>query len=239
MIGWHGIVGRLTLYRLAAVAVAGHRFWLLPMLPLAWLLVLAAGSLLEVWLEPFEPKDAQGVLIGLPTTVLAIFLGVRIIAGEIDGRSLEIAYTVPGGCVRLWWAKLAGTVLMLAFAEVLLAVFVALFFTGFPPAALYGALQPAVFYLVLAMGMATLFRSEVAGALAAAAILGLNGLITDGGDHQIRISPFWNPLAVGSGNPAEILAWTVQNRIGIALLTAGLLALAFMRANRRERMLDS
>ena len=43
-------------------------------------------------------------LIGVPLTMLAVFLGLRIIAGEIDGRSLEIAYTVPGGCERVWFA---------------------------------------------------------------------------------------------------------------------------------------
>lgn len=238
MNAWRSIVGHLALYRLAAVAVAGHRFWLLPLLPLAWLLALAAATLLELDMEPFEPEDAQGYLIGLPVTVLAVFFGVRIIAGEIDQRSLEIAYTVPGGCERLWWAKLAGAVLMLMLAEALLAVVVALFFTDFPVLALYGVLQAAVFYLVLAMGMATLFRSEVAGAAATAALLVLNGLITGFGDEQLRISPFWNHLAVRSSDPAEVLAWTVQNRIGFALLIAGVVALAFMRANRRERMLD-
>lgn len=239
MNAWRSVAGHLALYRLAAVAVAGHRFWLLPLLPLAWLLFLAVGSLLKIQSDLFQPEDAQGTLIGLPMVVLAVFLGVRIIAGEIDQRSLEIAYTVPGGCERLWWAKLAGAVLMLIVAEALLAVFVAWFFTDFPLLALYGALQAAAFYLVLSMGMATLFRSEVAGAVAAAAILVLNGLLTGFGDEQVRISPFWNHLAVRSNDPAEVLAWTVQNRVGCALLIAGVVALAFMRANRRERMLDS
>ena len=238
MNAWRNIASQLALYRLAAVAVAGHRFWLLPLLPLAWLLALATSALLGLQQEPFKPEDAQGMLIGVPVTVLAVFFGVRIIAGEIDQRSLEIAYTVPGGCERLWWAKLAGAVLMLMLAEALLAVVVAWFFTDYPLLALYGALQAAVFYMVLAMGMATLFRSEVAGAVAAAALMVFNALITGFGDEQLRISPFWNHLAVDSSDSAEVLAWTVQNRIGYALLIAGVVALAFMRANRRERMLD-
>ena len=36
----------------------------------------------------------------------------------------------------------------------------------------------------------------------------------------------------------QLLAAAVQNRIGIPLVTLGILALAFLRANRRERMLD-
>ena len=230
--------GALALFRLAALSIVGHRFWLLPLLPLVWLGALAGMTSIGMSQGSFDPADAQGALIGLPLAVLGIFLGLRIIAGEIDGRSLEIAYTVPGGCERVWWAKLAGAAMMLLVAEALLAVPTWIFFTGpFPLHVLYGAMQPAVFYLVLAMAMATLFRSEVAGAMATVAVLGFNGLITGFGDQQIRISPFFNPLAAESSDPAQILAWTVQNRIGVALVIAGIMALAFMRANRRERML--
>jgi hypothetical protein len=70
-----------------------------------------------------------------------------------------------------------------------------------------------------------------------AAVLGLNGLITGFGDQQVRISPFWNPAAIENADAADLLAWTLQNRIGIVLAMAAILALAFMRANRRERML--
>lgn len=231
------IRANLTLYRLAAVAVAGHRYWLLPVLPLLWLPLLFVATLIGVSDDDFVPVSAQGVLIGAPLAPLAVFLGLRIIAGEVDAGSLEIAYTVPGGCERVWWAKLLGATLMLLVAEALLAGAVWAFFTTFPLTALYGALQAAVFYLVLAMAMATLFRSEVAGAMATAVVLALNFLITAGGEQQVRISPFWNPLATDSEDPAQILAWTVQNRIGVALLTSAILALAFMRANRRERML--
>ena len=228
----------LTLYRLAAVSVAGHRFWLLPLLPLGWLGVCAAATLLGIGGE-FEPMDAQNLLLGLPMTVLAVFLGLRVIAGEVDGRTLEIAYTVPGGVERVWWAKLAGAALMLVLAEALLAIFTWSFFTAFPLMALYGALQGAVFYLVLAMAMATLFRSEVAGAIGTVALLAFNGFVSGFGDNQLRFSPFWNPLAADQDDPQQLFANAVQNRIGVALIAAGILALAFMRANRRERMLDS
>ena len=235
------LFAQLEAFRLAVMTIAGHRYWLLPIVPLAWLPICA-------WMGlggELEPASAQGTLIGLPLTFLAIFLGLRVIAGEIDGRSLEIAYTVPGGCERVWWTKLGAALLLLIAAEVPLAVATRIFFTPFPLDALYGALQAAVFYMVLAMGMATLFRSETAGAMPTAVILGFNGIVTRFGENQVRVSPFWNPhasnfVAGGGGvsDPGEILAWTVQNRIGFALLTAAILALAFMRAGRRERMLD-
>ena len=68
-------------------------------------------------------------------------------------------------------------------------------------------------------------------------------MITDMGDNQIVISPFYNPFALAADpntilSSGEILARTLQNRIGIVLVMAGILALAFMRANRRERMLE-
>ena len=55
----------------------------------------------------------------------------------------------------------------------------------------------------------------------------------------MRISPFWNPYALEDADPIELFAWTLQNRIGIILAIAAILALAFMRANRRERMLGA
>ena len=232
---WRPDVGLL---RLALLVVAGRRFWLLPLLPLLWLL-FQAGVILIGAGEGFTPSSAQGTLIGLPLTLLAVFFGIRIIAGEIDGRSLEIAYTVPGGCERVWWAKLFASALLLMAAEALLALATYIFFTPFPWGALYGAMQAALFYLVLSMAMATLFRSEAAGAMSIAAILGFNGLISGFGENQVVISPFWNPYAIEDADPTDLFASALQNRIGIALAVAAILALAFMRANRRERMLGS
>ena len=228
------------LLRLALLVLAGRRFWLLPFLPLLWLL-FQAGVLIIGAEEGFTPASAQVALVGLPLTLLAVFLGLRIIAGEIDGRSLEIAYTVPGGCERVWWAKLLASTLVLLASETLLVAGTYIFFTPMPWSALYGALQPALFYLVLAMGMATLFRSEVAGAMGVAAILGLDLLISGFGTNPVRISPFWNAAVAidNADDAAQLVAWSLQNHIGVLLAMAAILGLAFMRANRRERMLGA
>jgi cyclopropane-fatty-acyl-phospholipid synthase len=53
----------------------------------------------------------------------------------------------------------------------------------------------------------------------------------------VRISPFWNPYALEDADPIELFAWTLQNRIGIPLAMAAILALNFIRANRSECML--
>ncbi len=231
------LANTLRLVRLSARLVAGRRFWIAPLLPTLWL-AFQAVRLVAGWREEsFEAEHAQNLLIGLPLTVLGIGFGVRIIAGEIDRRTLEIAYTVPGGCHRVWLAKLAASTVLLAFAEALLAILAFVFFTDFPLSVLYGSLQGAVCYMVLAMALAALFRSEITGAMATAAVLGLNGLLTGFGAHQQTMSPFYNPLADGGAKAGQLLAAIVQNRIGFALVIAAITALAFARAERREKLL--
>lgn len=219
--------------QLAARLVAGRYFWALAFVPLLWsafhAVTLAAGGREQA----FEPQSAQNSLIGIPLAVLAIFLGVRVIAGEVDARRLEVAYTVPGGAQRVWIAKLLASFGILLLAELLLAGVTFALFTSFPPSALYGAMQTAVFYLVVAMGLGALFKSEVTGAMASAFVLALNFPFL----HS-RFSPMWNPLAVSDrSETVQVLGWAVQNRLGFALVIAALIALAFGRAERREKML--
>jgi ABC-type transport system involved in multi-copper enzyme maturation permease subunit len=160
------LVESLRLMKLAALLLAGRRFWLWPTLPLLWIAFQVTRLFVPGWrAEAYMPADAQSVLIGTPLVVLAIGLGMRVMAGEIDQRTLEIAYTVPGGTHRVWLAKLAAAGAMLVAAEVLLAAATFFFCTSFPPGALYGALQAAVFYLVLAMGLSALTKSEATGAM--------------------------------------------------------------------------
>jgi len=110
------------------------------------------------------------------------------------------------------------------------------FCTSFPPGALYGALQAAVFYMVLSMAFSALFRNEAAGALVTVATLALN-LPLQEADSQI--SPFWNPLKTSllAFDASDVLAWTAQNRIGFLIAIVGVAALAFGRAEQRERLL--
>ncbi len=232
LIDWLG--DRLLLTRLALRLQMGRRFWLGPVLVLGWPLFHGIRLLVGEGVQGFTERDVQNTLIGLPLTVLAIGLGVRIIAGEIEQRTLEVTYTVPGGAHRVWIAKLIAALIPLLLAEVLLAIITAIFFTSYPLSALHGAFQGAVFYLVLAMGLGALFRSEIAAMLAGGVTLFL-GLFLSA--NQNRISPLFNPLGVDNADVAEVLAWTVQNRIGYALAIVALAVLAFARAERRERLL--
>ena len=103
----------------AARTVAGRRFWLYPLIPLVWPLIQFIWVYMQ-WRETdFDIPDAQNFLIGLPLAVLASLLGIRIIAGEIDRRTLEIAFTVPGGAHRIWLAKITAAIGMIVLAEAL------------------------------------------------------------------------------------------------------------------------
>jgi ABC-type transport system involved in multi-copper enzyme maturation permease subunit len=222
---------------LSARLIAGRKYWLAPALVLIWPVIQIFVLVFRLREESFEAVDAQNTLIGVPLVVLAVGLGVRIIAGEMDRRTLEIAYTVPGGAHRVWVGKIAAAVGLLLVAEVLLAVASWVIFTSFPLVALYGALQAAAFYLAAAMAFAALSRSEITGAMATAALLGANGFITAFGERQVRVSPFFNPLAIEDASASDLFAWTIQNRIGFVLAIAAVTALAFSRAERREKLL--
>jgi len=230
------IRGYLRLVHLSAQLVAGRRFWISILLPLLWP-AFQAFILLVGWRQTgFEAMDAQA-LMGVPLTVLAIGLGIRIVASEMDRRTLEIAYTVPGGCHRVWLAKLTGCFFILLFSQALLAIVTLAFFTSFPFISFYGALQAALFYLITGMAFAAFFRGEISGAMASVTLLALNGVSSGFGENQMRISPFFNPLAIRDGDETELFAWTLQNRIFFLLLIVAIVLLTFSRVERREKML--
>jgi len=225
----------VSLLRLSIRVVGGRRFWLAPLFPLPWLVFQYLIGLFGQR-ETFNSMDAQNLLIGAPLAALAVGFGVRIIAGEIDRRILEIAYTVPGGTHRVWLAKMEAAAVILLVTEALLAVVTYFFFTDFPLIALYGAFQAAIFYLVLSMGLAALFKSEAAGALVTALFLAFNFMIQSGGN--VLVSPFLNPDTTRQAEPADVLALKVQNRIGYLLFISAVTLLAFRRAERREKLLS-
>jgi ABC-type transport system involved in multi-copper enzyme maturation permease subunit len=230
------IADAAVLLRLSLRLQLGRWVWLVPAIALLWPAYQAITVLLAS--RQLNAADAQNGLIGMPLVVLAIGLGVRVIAAEIDQRTLEVAYTVPGGARRVWVAKLAAAAVPLLGTGLLLAIIAAVFLVRYPLSALYGALQAAAFYLVLAAGLGALLRNEITAALVASVMLALNGFLTGFGNAPSRWSPLFNPLAVKDLSETEIFAWTVQNRIGFALLILSLVALTCARTERRETLLN-
>ena len=227
------LIDQMRLIHHAARIVAGRWFWLAALLPLLWLGFQYISVILGWRATSYEIVDAQNKLIGFPLAILAAGLGVRVIAGEIDLRTLEIAYTVPGGAHRVWLAKLGASFLILLVAEALLAITTFVFLTSFAWSTLYGALQSAVFFLVLAMGLGALFKSEAAGGMVCAGVLTLALIFT-----ELRISPFFNIELSADLDAVERMARLVQNRIGYVILTLAVMLLTFGRAEQRERMLS-
>jgi hypothetical protein len=226
------------LVRLSLRLQLGRRLWLVPALALLWPCYHAV-TVLAGWRElPFDAAVVQNGIIGIPLAVLAIGLGVRVVAAEIEQRTLEVAYTVPGGARRVWIGKLGAAAVPLLGAGLLLAMIAAVFSAGYPLSSIYGAMQGAVFYLVLAAGLGAFLRNEITAALVASVALGLNGFLTGFGDEPSRWSPLFNPLVVTEVSETEMLAWTVQNRIGFALLIMSLVMLTCARAERREKLLN-
>ena len=121
------IMDRLELLRLSTRLQLGRRAWLVPALALIWPAYRAASLLFGWRQQSFTEDDVQNGLIGVPIYLLAVGLGVRIIASEIEQRTLEVTYTVPGGAKRVWMAKLVGALLPLAVAGLLIAVLTAVF----------------------------------------------------------------------------------------------------------------
>jgi ABC-type transport system involved in multi-copper enzyme maturation permease subunit len=230
------IADAAMLLRLSLRLQLGRWVWLVPAIALLWPAYQAITVLLAS--RQLNAADAQNGLIGMPLVVLAIGLGVRVIAAEIDQRTLEVAYTVPGGARRVWVAKLAAAAVPLLGTGLLLAIIAAVFLVRYPLSALYGALQAAAFYLVLAAGLGALLRNEITAALVASVMLALNGFLTGFGNAPSRWSPLFNPLAVKDLSETEIFAWTVQNRIGFALLILSLVTLTCARTERRETLLN-
>lgn len=215
----------------------GRWFWFIPLVVLVWPAYLAV-ALIAGW-QPvgFRPLHAQNSIIGIPLYIVAIGLGVRVVAGEIEQRTLEVTYTVPGGAQRVWVYKLCALMIPLVAAEAVLAIIAEAFFTDVPLTALYGVLQGTMFYLVLSMGLGALARSEITAVLVTSVVLFMNGLMTGFGDIAPRISPLFNPLNVREDNEALVLAYTIQNRIGFALVILALILLTAVRAERREQLL--
>lgn len=220
----------LRLMFLSTEIVAGRKFWIVILLPLLWLVFQAVFILLGWRESKLDEVNAQA-LIGLPLAVIAMGFGIRIIAGEIDGRTLEIAFTVPGGCHRVWLAKIVSSVCLLLISEIILAIAVLIFFIpSIPFVALYGALQGAIFYLVVGMAFSAFFRSEITGAMATIALFTINLL------YNGWISPFYNPI-IEEMEKTQQFGRVLRNRILFIILIGALTLLTFSRVERREKML--
>ncbi|MEX0901963.1 MAG: hypothetical protein WDZ76_04420 [Pseudohongiellaceae bacterium] len=215
----------------------GRRFIVVPALVLVWPVFNWAITFLFGGTVNFDEEEAQNVIIGLPLYVLAVALGSGIICKELEQRTLEVVYTIPGGARRVWMLKLYASVVVILVAEALMAVMTWLVFTDYSLASLLGAFRGALFFLVLSMGIGALVRSELFAAMLSGAICwGVFIFSVSFGDS--RWSPLFDPAFNDEITQLQILAWSVQNTVGMTLMIIAITALTFARAERREKMLD-
>lgn len=230
----------LELLHLSLKLQLGKRFWAYALLPLVWPLFLSVFEAIGLGdLDTPTPGMAQNLFIGVPVYFLAIAIGMQIISSEIESRTLEVCYTVPGGAQRIWLSKLSAALLILVAAIVLNALFCRVVFTSFPLAALYRVLQGALFFLTLSMGAGALFRNKMTAGLACVVALFFTGAFTGFGEIHPRYTPFFNPLGLAQAMSAEdLLYFLIQNHLGFAMIITTFVILTFSRVERRELMLS-
>src|SRR5690606_24317694 len=149
----------------------------------------------------------QNLFIGVPVYLLAIVIGMQIISSELEARTLEVCYTVPGGAQRIWLSKLAAALLLIVIAILLNAVFCWFVLTRFPLAALFRVLQGALFFLVLSMGAGALLRNKMTAGMASIVVLFFTGAFTGFGEIHPRYTPFFNPLGLAQTLSTEELLY--------------------------------
>lgn len=206
----------------------GHFYYLIPLTVLVWP-AYKFVTLLESSQLTFSIRDVQNELIGLPLYLLAIGLGVGIIAKEVEQDTLEVVYTIPGSIKNFWLIKLVSTVIILLITEVILAVICSAIFTSFPLPLLYSVFQGAVFFLVLAMFFGVLMKNQLAAAVFTSFIFFILYTKFDGW----KWSPVFNPLLDHNTSYAEI----TQNHIANLLMIIILSHLAFFKSQNRENFL--
>ena len=227
------VLDNLSFFLLCLRQQYGRRFLLIPLIVLVWP-IYNLVLLFESGQVSFSASDAQNELIGLPIYLLSIGLGVGIIAKEIEKRTLEVAYTIPGSAQRLWVLKLLAASAIIVLSEMLLAVITYLFFTDFSFGVLYRVFQGALFFLVVSIAFGALMRNELAAGLMSALIL----IAIFPSFHDKRWSPLFDPTSIDASELSQTVPWLIQNHIGIGLLILGVLSLAFYRAERREVLLE-
>jgi ABC-type transport system involved in multi-copper enzyme maturation permease subunit len=239
-LGGGRLADMLELLHLSLKLQLGKRFWAYALMPLVWPIFLSVFEAIGLGdLDTPTPGMAQNLFIGVPVYFLAIAIGMQIISSEIEARTLEVCYTVPGGAKRIWLSKLAAALVILVAAILLNALFCRIVFTSFPPAALYRVLQGALFFLTLSMGAGAMFRNKMTAGLASVVAMFFTGAFTGFGEIHPRYTPLFNPLGLAQTMSSEdLLYYLLQNHLGFAMIIVTFVVLTFSRVERRELMLS-
>ena len=222
----------LFLYILCNRLQMGHRFWMLPFAVFIWPL-LQASMMFMGWKQGgFELVDVQNRLMGYPLYLMAIGIGVGLIANEVEKRTLEVSFTLPGGAARIWINKLIAASFLIIVAEFILAFCTWIFFTGITSGIIIRVFQGAIFYLVLAMTAGAFFKNSLIAGIVTCFVLFINSYFTNR-----SWSPVFNPLTINNLSTGDLMQLIIRNHFIIVLAIFVMALLTFLRIEQREALL--
>lgn len=183
--------------------------------------------------------DALPPLLMIPMTVLAIFLGMQVIAAEKDKRTLETMFTIAGSPYKIWLIRFGTLHFILLLFTFGLATLTYFTFLDLPVVgATLHAYAPVYLICNLTIYFAIKFRSGLGAAMVTAGTV-LLSLMLSGILGDTRFFLYFNayadpPRQIG---PETWNLWMWQNKIGVFVLGSLLLFFSLRGLLRRERLL--
>lgn len=229
---WQQVSNTIALWRLSAQVQMGRHYLLFIPAILLWPALQWGLSLIGVR-DDFSYASAQNGLLGLPLYCVAIGLGIRVIAHEVEKRTLEVCYGIPKGAQRVWLAKIAAVSCLLIAALIPLSLVTYFLLTSYPIEAIAAALKGAIFYLVLSMWVGVWLRSELLAGIVMLLVLALNL----SGENTSVWSPLFNPLNIEDNSSLDLVAMSIQNHLTYSCLIVAFVVLSINRAEKREVLL--
>jgi len=234
----------ISLLRYALIMQFGRRFWLVACLPLMWL-VLQQLLLWAGWHESFTADMVQNSLIGFPLYCFAIACGVRVVAADIEQRTLEVALSASGGAWQIWTVKTLAATLLMGCSLLIMSLACWLLFTtflstsflstAFPWGALIGVGKALLFFLILSVYVGSRIKSELP------ALVIMLGVLAFGLAQSDQFwSPLFNPLntsMIEQYSTYQIATWTQRNHVLCATLLALIVWLLHSRSEHSEQLI--
>lgn len=229
----------IALLRYALIMQFGRRIWLVACLPFMWL-VLQQLLLWAGWHENFTADMVQNSLIGFPLYCFAIACGVRVVAADIEHRTLEVALSASGGAWQIWTVKTLAAALLLGCSLLIMSLACWLLLsnfssTEFPWIALIGVSKALLFFLIMSVYVGSRIKSELP---ALAIMLGVLALGLAQSDQFW--SPLFNPLNTNmleQYSTYQIATWTQRNHVLCATLLALIVWLLHSRSEHSEQLI--
>jgi len=188
--------------------------------------------------RPFVVGEALAWLVWLPTTVVAVFFGMRLVMQERDAGVIETLFTVSVSRYRIWIVKFVVLQLFVGILALVLIVLTDVFAIDLSILpTLLAVIPPLIFFAALTVYFSVLFKSGSAAALCVTAIVAFVLMISEGISITV-VFPYLNPFDRPVNADAFIWLRTIlYNKVGYSVLGGVSFWRAMRRLDRRERLL--